>query len=126
MHLASQGWLVTFGIKPQYPETGFGYIEATAGGALEGGLKVERFVEKPDAKTAESYVAAGNYFWNAGMFCFQVGTVIEEFKAHAPDVLEAVANTLAVLAARPPQATVALLWMPIASPTSRTFPSTTP
>ena len=61
---------------------------------LEGGLKVERFVEKPDLKTAESYVAAGNYFWNAGMFCFQVGAVIEEFKAHAPDVLEAVAHTL--------------------------------
>lgn len=94
IHLAEQGWLVTFGIKPQYPETGFGYIEAAAGAALEGGLKVERFVEKPDAKTAEAYVAAGNYFWNAGMFCFQVGAVIEEFKTHAPDVLEAVAATL--------------------------------
>ncbi len=94
VQLAGQGWLVTFGIKPQYPETGFGYIEAAAGGALEGGLKVERFVEKPDAQTAESYVAAGNYFWNAGMFCFQVGTVIEQFKAHAPDVLEAVEKTL--------------------------------
>ena len=94
VHLAEKGWLVTFGIKPQYPETGFGYIEAAAGGALDGGLKVERFVEKPDQKTAESYVAAGNYFWNAGMFCFQVGAVIEEFKAHAPDVLEAVAQTL--------------------------------
>uniref|UniRef100_UPI00301BB145 mannose-1-phosphate guanylyltransferase n=2 Tax=Pseudomonas TaxID=286 RepID=UPI00301BB145 len=94
VQLAGQGWLVTFGIKPQYPETGFGYIEAAAGGVLEGGLKVERFVEKPDAQTAESYVAAGNYFWNAGMFCFQVGTVIEQFKAHAPDVLEAVEKTL--------------------------------
>lgn len=94
VQLADQGWLVTFGIKPQYPETGFGYIEAAAGGVLEGGLKVERFVEKPDAQTAESYVAAGNYFWNAGMFCFQVGTVIEQFKAHAPDVLEAVEKTL--------------------------------
>lgn len=94
VQLAGQGWLVTFGIKPQYPETGFGYIEAAAGGVLEGGLRVERFVEKPDVKTAESYVAAGNYFWNAGMFCFQVGTVIEQFKAHAPDVLEAVERTL--------------------------------
>ena len=47
IHLAEQGWLVTFGIKPQYPETGFGYIEAAAGAALEGGLKVERFVENP-------------------------------------------------------------------------------
>ncbi|MBH3390253.1 mannose-1-phosphate guanylyltransferase/mannose-6-phosphate isomerase [Pseudomonas putida] len=94
VQLAEQGWLVTFGIRPQYPETGFGYIEAASGGLLEGGLKVERFVEKPDAKTAESYVAAGNYYWNAGMFCFQVGTVLEQFKAHAPDVLEAVERTL--------------------------------
>jgi len=94
VQLAGEGWLVTFGIKPQYPETGFGYIEAAAGGVLEGGLRVERFVEKPDAKTAEAYVAAGNYFWNAGMFCFQVGTVIEQFKAYAPDVLEAVERTL--------------------------------
>ncbi|PYC22944.1 mannose-1-phosphate guanylyltransferase/mannose-6-phosphate isomerase [Pseudomonas mosselii] len=92
--LAGQGWLVTFGIKPQYPETGFGYIEASQVGELEGGLKVERFVEKPDQKTAEGYVSAGNYFWNAGMFCFRVGTVLEEFEAHAPDVLSAVAQTL--------------------------------
>ncbi|KGK24401.1 MULTISPECIES: mannose-1-phosphate guanylyltransferase/mannose-6-phosphate isomerase [Pseudomonas] len=92
--LASQGWLVTFGIKPRYPETGFGYIEAADGGALGDGLKVERFVEKPDLETAQAYVAAGNYFWNAGIFCFQVGTVIEEFTQHAPDVLEAVEHTL--------------------------------
>lgn len=94
LHLAEQGWLVTFGIKPQYPETGFGYIEAAADGALDGGLKVARFVEKPDVATAEAYVTAGNYFWNAGMFCFQVGTVIEQFQEHAPDVLQAVALTL--------------------------------
>lgn len=93
-HLASQGWLVTFGIKPRYPETGFGYIEAAEGGALGDGLKVQRFVEKPDLETAQAYVAAGNYFWNAGIFCFQVGTVIEEFRKHAPDVLEAVEQTL--------------------------------
>ncbi|BDM24269.1 mannose-1-phosphate guanylyltransferase/mannose-6-phosphate isomerase [Pseudomonas sp. LRP2-20] len=93
VQLASQGWLVTFGIKPQYPETGFGYIEAAAENGLEAGLKVERFVEKPDLKAAEAYVAAGNFFWNAGMFCFQVGAVLEQFKAHAPDVLEAVAST---------------------------------
>ncbi len=94
VHLAEQGWLVTFGIKPQYPETGFGYIEAAAAGALEGGLQVARFVEKPDAVTAEAYVSAGNYYWNAGMFCFQVGTVIEQFREHAPDVLQAVGRTL--------------------------------
>lgn len=94
VELAQQGWLVTFGIKPQYPETGFGYIEAAKGGSLDVGLKVERFVEKPDLKTAEAYVAAGNYFWNAGMFCFRIGTVLEELQEHAPDVLSAVKNTL--------------------------------
>ena len=91
--LSEAGWLVTFGIKPQYPETGFGYIEAE-NSTLEGGLKVARFVEKPDLQTAQAYVAAGNYFWNSGMFCFQVGTVLEEFALHAPDVLSAAAVAL--------------------------------
>jgi mannose-1-phosphate guanylyltransferase len=93
--LSSQGWLVTFGVQPQYPETGFGYIEAGDAIGTDEGLKVARFVEKPDLKTAESYLAAGNYFWNSGMFCFQVGTVLEEFAKHAPDVLEAAAASLA-------------------------------
>lgn len=92
--LAGQGWLVTFGIKPQYPETGFGYIETAKDGVINGGLKVTCFVEKPDLKTAESYVSAGNYFWNAGMFCFRVGTILDELETHAPDVLSAVAQTL--------------------------------
>lgn len=95
VQLSAQGWLVTFGIQPQYPEIGFGYIEAGGSTGQEGGLKVARFVEKPDLKTAESYVAAGNYFWNSGMFCFQVGTVLEEFAQHAPDVLEAAAISIA-------------------------------
>lgn len=94
VQLSEKGFLVTFGIKPQYPETGFGYIEA--GGLIDsnGGLQVARFVEKPDLATAESYVAAGNYFWNSGMFCFKVATVIEEFAKHAPDVLSAVAVSM--------------------------------
>ncbi|KNC16787.1 mannose-1-phosphate guanylyltransferase/mannose-6-phosphate isomerase [Pseudomonas sp. RIT-PI-a] len=87
--LSADGWLVTFGIQPQYPETGFGYIEAGVGTGLDGTLKVARFVEKPDLETAKGYVAAGNYFWNSGMFCFKVGTVLEELKKHAPDVLAA-------------------------------------
>jgi mannose-1-phosphate guanylyltransferase len=93
LKLSNAGWLVTFGIKPQYPETGFGYIE-TADSKLDSGLKVTRFVEKPDLKTAEAYVAAGNYYWNSGMFCFQIGTVLEEFAKHAPDVLSAAAASL--------------------------------
>ncbi|MDT4792309.1 Alginate biosynthesis protein AlgA [compost metagenome] len=64
--LARNGWLVTFGIEPQYPETGFGYIESSTE-PLDGGLKVKRFVEKPDLATAQEYMQAGNYFWNSGM-----------------------------------------------------------
>ncbi|WP_297846056.1 mannose-1-phosphate guanylyltransferase/mannose-6-phosphate isomerase [Pseudomonas sp.] len=94
VRLSQKGWLVTFGIQPQYPETGFGYIEAGDSVGEEGGLKVARFVEKPDVATAERYVAAGNYFWNSGMFCFQVGTVLEEFRKHAPDVLAAAAASI--------------------------------
>lgn len=92
--LASEGWLVTFGIQPTYPETGFGYIEAQKSAPLAGGLKVARFVEKPNLETAQGYVSAGNYYWNSGMFCFRVGTVLEELRKHAPDVVEAVVNTL--------------------------------
>lgn len=92
--LAAQGWLVTFGIQPQYAETGFGYIEAAAPGDLPVGVQVKRFVEKPDLKTAESYLAAGNYFWNSGMFCFRVGSVLDELSEHAPDVMAAVKLTL--------------------------------
>jgi mannose-1-phosphate guanylyltransferase len=92
--LSKQGWLVTFGIQPLYPETGFGYIEADASLSLGEGAKVLRFVEKPDLNLAESYIAAGNYLWNSGMFCFQVGIVLAELSKHAPDVLEAAARAL--------------------------------
>lgn len=94
--LAADGYLVTFGIRPEYPETGFGYIEADSASPLLGGLKVNRFVEKPDAATAERYVNAGNYFWNSGMFCFQVGVVLEQLEQHAPEVLQQVRNTFAL------------------------------
>ena len=93
--LAAEGWLVTFGIQPQYPETGFGYIEASHSCGESGGLTVARFVEKPDLKTAEGYIAAGNYFWNSGMFCFRVGTVLAELHQHAAEVLEVAQQTLA-------------------------------
>lgn len=93
--LAGEGYLVTFGIQPEYPETGFGYIEAEGALPVEGGLKVKRFVEKPDLATAEDYVRSGNYFWNSGMFCFRVGTVLEQFEQHAADVMQQVRATLA-------------------------------
>lgn len=91
--LASAGWLVTFGIQPEYPETGFGYIESDSQ-SLDGGLKIKRFVEKPSLEKAQEYLAAGNYFWNSGMFCFRVGTLLDEMKAHATDVHVAVTQTI--------------------------------
>ncbi len=77
--LAEEGFLVTFGIKPSYAETGYGYIESK-------GEEVLSFKEKPDAVTAAQYLASGNYLWNSGMFCFKAGTFLEELKKHAPEV----------------------------------------
>lgn len=85
--LARRDKLVTFGIVPDAPETGFGYIEA--GDVFGDGRVVKRFVEKPPLEKAQAYLAAGNYFWNAGMFCFKAGTLLDEFAALAPDVLKA-------------------------------------
>jgi mannose-1-phosphate guanylyltransferase len=79
--LAESGKLVTFGIKPQYPETGFGYIEAS-------GVEVKSFKEKPDLETAKDYIKAGNYYWNSGMFCFKAKTFLQELEKFAPDIYE--------------------------------------
>lgn len=89
---AEAGALVTFGIVPQAPETGFGYIHAEAGHAEagEGVRKVLRFVEKPDAATAQGYLDAGGYYWNSGMFLFRASRFLEELGRHRPDILAAV------------------------------------
>jgi mannose-1-phosphate guanylyltransferase len=79
--LAEMGHIVTFGITPHYPETGYGYIEG-AGEIAFGALSVKRFVEKPDLKTAEQYIDAGNYFWNSGMFTFKASVMIQELGIH--------------------------------------------
>lgn len=81
--LADQDWLVTFGIRPQAPETGFGYIKR-AEAIGDGAFRVERFVEKPDATTAKTYVDAGDYEWNSGMFLFRASRYLEELEHHAP------------------------------------------
>ena len=81
--LAKQGWLVTFGIRPEAPETGFGYIQR-AESISDGSFRVERFVEKPDAAKAKEYVEAGNYEWNSGMFLFKAARFLEELQQYAP------------------------------------------
>ncbi|MCF8049857.1 MAG: mannose-1-phosphate guanylyltransferase/mannose-6-phosphate isomerase [Desulfobacterales bacterium] len=92
--LAKEGRIVTFGIQPHYPETGYGYIEG--GGALaHGALAIRRFVEKPDLATARSYLAAGNFFWNSGMFAFRATVMAEEFARHCPELAEQMASITA-------------------------------
>lgn len=86
--LAKKGRIVTFGIQPSSPETGYGYIEAQ-------GNTVVRFIEKPDYQNAVQYVASG-FLWNSGMFCFTAGTMLSELEKHAPDVLRAVKNAMQV------------------------------
>lgn len=87
--LAADGWLVTFGIRPSHPETGFGYLRM--GGVVEGqeGREVAAFVEKPNRETAESYVASGDYVWNSGMFCFRADALVATAATTCPDVLAA-------------------------------------
>ena len=91
---AREGWLVTFGIRPDRPETGFGYIrrgESIGGDAF----RVAQFVEKPDQPTAQTYLSNGSYDWNSGMFLFKASRYLEELGQHAPDMLAAVREAYA-------------------------------
>ena len=81
--LAQAGKLVTFGVTPEGPETGFGYIEAS-------GNSVLRFVEKPSLEKAKEYLDSGNYLWNSGMFCFTAGSLLLEMEIYCPSILTAV------------------------------------
>tara|TARA_Y100000815_G_scaffold193627_1_gene177056 strand:- start:1222 stop:2643 length:1422 start_codon:yes stop_codon:yes gene_type:complete len=86
---ARAGRLVTFGIKPTHAETGYGYLELAEdpGDFAARPLALSRFVEKPDAATAETMVEAGTFLWNAGIFLFSVKTILEAFRTHAPDLI---------------------------------------
>ena len=89
---AEQGALVTFGIVPTGAETGFGYIQAASG---DGVRKVLRFVEKPDAATAQGYLDAGGYYWNSGMFLFRASRYLQELGRLRPDILAATRTAFA-------------------------------
>jgi len=84
---AQDNQLVTFGIVPTAPETGYGYIKA--GECYGDAFSVQEFVEKPDLNVAKSYLASGDYYWNSGMFLFKVSRYIEELKKYRPDILSA-------------------------------------
>ena len=84
---ARQGWLVTFGVTPDKPETGYGYIRR--GTPLGQGFTVANFVEKPDLETAQSLLAAGDCFWNSGMFLFRASLYLRELQTRAPDMYAA-------------------------------------
>lgn len=86
--LAADGKIVTFGIEPQHPETGYGYIEQGEG------CSVQSFREKPDLATAQSYLEQGNYFWNSGMFAFTIKTFREEMEKLAPEMLGAMKDSV--------------------------------
>jgi mannose-1-phosphate guanylyltransferase/mannose-1-phosphate guanylyltransferase/mannose-6-phosphate isomerase len=91
---AREGHLVTFGIVPTAPETGYGYImqgETLASGT---GRRIQRFVEKPDAATAEKYVRSGQYFWNSGMFVFRAHAVLTEMERFVPEMVDACRESL--------------------------------
>jgi mannose-1-phosphate guanylyltransferase/mannose-6-phosphate isomerase len=90
---AAAGALVTFGIVPDCPHTGYGYIETEAADGAN--LKVQRFVEKPSLTAAEQFLDSGKFYWNGGMFLFKASTMLDLLKTHAPDILEGCRNSLA-------------------------------
>ena len=85
--IAQQGNLVTFGIKPHAPETGFGYIEAQKN-------TVKRFVEKPNLETAQAFLASGNFLWNSGMFCLKASTLLDELEQYQPELIKSLTQTI--------------------------------
>ena len=93
---AEKGFLVTFGITPMSPATGYGYIrQGDSVEGIEGCFRVERFVEKPDAETAKAYVGEGRYTWNSGMFLFRADQFLDELEKHRPAIAEACRRAVA-------------------------------
>ena len=109
--MAQQGLLVTFGIKPIRPETGYGYIKPDLKkvlgkrGALKG-YRVGRFVEKPNAVKASQYLKAGDYYWNSGMFVWRAATILEEIRRHQPALARGIEEIARLMEANPSRAVV--------------------
>ena len=90
--LARGDWLVSFGIAPTHPETGYGYLHR--GDALPGGYRIAQFVEKPDLERAKTYLASGKYSWNGGIFAFRAGFLLDELERHRPDMARLVRQSV--------------------------------
>jgi len=91
--LAAEDWMVAFGIAPDRPETGYGYIRT--GDPIDGGHRIDRFVEKPDRETARRFLEEGGHAWNGGIFAFRAGAFMEELERHRPAMAEAVRKAIA-------------------------------
>ncbi|GHO86017.1 mannose-1-phosphate guanylyltransferase [Dictyobacter formicarum] len=116
--LAEQGKLVTIGIQPTSPETGYGYIrfaDEMAQGNGYRAFQVERFVEKPNLETAQNYLDDGHYVWNAGIFIWSVKAILAEFEAHLPQVAKQIQTIVDAVPTEHAQATLASLWPEIQS-----------
>ncbi|GAC1462945.1 MAG: mannose-1-phosphate guanylyltransferase [Ktedonobacteraceae bacterium] len=111
--LAEQGKLVTIGIQPTHPETGYGYIrfaqEVSRGYGYQA-FQAERFVEKPDVKTAKSYLEDGHYVWNAGIFIWSVRSILAEFAVHLPEMTRQIQTIVDAARATHAHATLEATW----------------
>lgn len=96
---AENGYLVTLGIRPDHPETGYGYlkVDSTSRTGVEGLFKVERFVEKPDLETAKTYLSHGDYFWNSGIFIWKTSRILSEIENHLPTLYKGLMEVEALL-----------------------------
>ncbi|MGH2481509.1 MAG: mannose-1-phosphate guanylyltransferase, partial [Ktedonobacteraceae bacterium] len=117
-HVAEQGHLVTLGIKPTTPETGYGYIRYAAPiteGSGHQAFYGERFVEKPERATAQSYLDDGHYVWNSGMFVWQVKTILQAMYTHLPEMMQKIDQIVAAMCTPDEQAVLDELWPTIQS-----------
>ena len=111
--LAEQGKLVTIGIEPTHPETGYGYIrfaQEVAKGYGYQAFQAERFVEKPDRETAEQYLRDGHYVWNAGIFIWSVKAILTAFETHLPEIAQQIQTIVDATRAKNDRAALEALW----------------
>ena len=116
--LAEQGYLVTLGIKPTSPETGYGYIrfaDPVGEGYGHQAFFAERFVEKPNLSTAQSYLEDGHYVWNSGMFIWKVGAILAEMRTHLPELMQKIDIIVSVMGTPQETSTINEIWPTLTS-----------